>query len=128
MPLIISTEMSLEDKASYLRTLPAIRERCGRVFELAKAGKLDYFDYHADKESKVTDFCLNIIQVSAIITQIHTDLTIDIIQRDFGTDYSKVFFRLNYTIIYQQYNQPDSRILDPSSWTLETFRPRKKPS
>lgn len=127
MPLIISTEMSLEDKASYLRTLPAIRERCGRVFELAKAGKLDYFDYHADKESNVTDFCLNIIQVSAVITQIHADLTIDIIQRDFGTDYSKVSFRPNHTM-HQQYSQPDLRISDPSSRTLETFRPRKKPS
>jgi len=72
MSLLVPTELSPESKASYLRTLPAIRERCGRVFELAKAGKLDYFDYHADKEPEVTDFCLNIIQ------------------RDFGTDYSKI--------------------------------------
>ncbi|KAJ3784698.1 hypothetical protein GGU10DRAFT_21352 [Lentinula aff. detonsa] len=72
MSLLVPNELSLKDKASYLRTLPAIRERCGRVFELAQAGKLEYFDYHADKEEEVTDFCLNIIQ------------------RDFGTDYSQI--------------------------------------
>ncbi|KAJ3994905.1 hypothetical protein F5050DRAFT_1800477 [Lentinula boryana] len=72
MSLLVPNALSLKDKASYLRTLPAIRERCGRVFELAKAGKLEYFDYHADKEEEVTDFCLNIIQ------------------RDFGTDYSQI--------------------------------------
>lgn len=60
---MFATELTLKDKAAYLRTLPAIRERCSRVFELAKAGKLDYFDYHADKEKDVTEFCLGIIQV-----------------------------------------------------------------
>ncbi|KIK58056.1 hypothetical protein GYMLUDRAFT_45605 [Collybiopsis luxurians FD-317 M1] len=72
MPSLVSTEFPLEAKAAYLRTLPSIRERCGRVFELAKAGKLEYFDYHQDKEADVTDFCLNIIH------------------RDFGTDYHKI--------------------------------------
>ncbi|KAF9072611.1 hypothetical protein BDP27DRAFT_1417957 [Rhodocollybia butyracea] len=70
--MLVNTEFTLEDKAAYLRTLPSIRERCGRVFELAKGGKLEYFDYHADKEEDVTEFCLNIIL------------------RDFGTDYSKI--------------------------------------
>ncbi|KAJ3766899.1 hypothetical protein FB446DRAFT_362403 [Lentinula raphanica] len=72
MSMLVPTSLSLKDKASYLRTLPAIRERCGRVFELAKAGKLEYFDYHPDKEEDVTAYCLNIIQ------------------RDFGTDYNKI--------------------------------------
>ncbi|KAJ7080926.1 hypothetical protein B0H15DRAFT_855541 [Mycena belliarum] len=58
--------------AEYLRTLPAIRERCTRVFDLAKEGKLQYFDYHAEKEDDVTAFC------------------VDIIQRDFGTDFAKI--------------------------------------
>jgi hypothetical protein len=49
--------------AAYLRTLPAIRERCGRVFELAKAGKLQYFDYHPEKEADVASFCADIIKV-----------------------------------------------------------------
>ncbi|KAJ6617093.1 hypothetical protein B0H10DRAFT_2034694 [Mycena sp. CBHHK59/15] len=58
--------------AAYLRTLPAIRERCTRVFDLAKAGQLQYFDYHPEKEQEVTAFC------------------VDIIKRDFGTDFTKI--------------------------------------
>lgn len=59
----IATAVSPETTAVYLRTLPAIRERCGRVFELAKKGQLQYFDYHAEKEADVTAFCIDIIQV-----------------------------------------------------------------
>ncbi|KAJ7260531.1 hypothetical protein C8J57DRAFT_1514470, partial [Mycena rebaudengoi] len=58
--------------AEYLRTLPSIRERCTRVFDLAKDGKLEYFNYHPDKEQDVTAFC------------------VDIIKRDFGSDFSKI--------------------------------------
>lgn len=50
-------------QSEYLQTLPAIRERCTRVFDLAKQGKLEYFDYHPGKESVVIDFCAQIIQV-----------------------------------------------------------------
>ncbi len=35
----ISADLSLPQQAQYLRTLPAVRERCGRVFDLAKQGK-----------------------------------------------------------------------------------------
>lgn len=55
-----------ESQAAYLRTLPAIRERCGRVHELAKEGKLQYFDYHPEKEGDVADFCVEIMKVSSI--------------------------------------------------------------
>ncbi|KAF8800155.1 DUF1688-domain-containing protein [Phlegmacium glaucopus] len=48
--------------AAYLRTLPAIRERCGRVHDLAVKGKLDYFDYHPEKEADVTNFCIGIMR------------------------------------------------------------------
>ncbi|KAJ7216303.1 hypothetical protein GGX14DRAFT_441079 [Mycena pura] len=58
--------------AAYLRTLPSIRERCTRVFDLAKQGKLQYFNYHPDKEPDLTAFC------------------VDIIKRDFGTDYTQI--------------------------------------
>ncbi|KAG8986259.1 hypothetical protein FRB94_004473 [Tulasnella sp. JGI-2019a] len=64
-----STESST---VTYLRSLPAIRDRCNRVYELAKAGKLEYFDYHPEKEQEVIDFCC------------------DIIQRDFGTNYQSI--------------------------------------
>jgi hypothetical protein len=49
--------------AAYLRTLPAIRDRCGQVFDLAKAGKLQYFEYHPEKEDTVAEFCDALISV-----------------------------------------------------------------
>ena len=54
-----STEQTIE----YLRTLPSIRERCGRVHDLAKQGKLQYFDYHPEKEEDATNYCIKIIRV-----------------------------------------------------------------
>ncbi len=54
-----STEQTIE----YLRTLPSIRERCGRVHDLAKQGKLQYFDYHPEKEEDVSNYCIKIIRV-----------------------------------------------------------------
>ncbi|KAF7342239.1 hypothetical protein MVEN_01811900 [Mycena venus] len=60
------------ETAEYLRTLPAIRDRCSQVFELAKQDKLQYFEYHPENEVKVTDFCVNIIH------------------KNYGTDYSKI--------------------------------------
>ncbi|KAI6165185.1 hypothetical protein EDD17DRAFT_1799361 [Pisolithus thermaeus] len=59
-------------RAAYLRTLPSIRERCSRVHELAKQGRLQYFDYHPDKEDAVIEFCAGIIE------------------RDFGSNFSAI--------------------------------------
>lgn len=56
-------ELTPQTTAAYLRTLPAIRDRCSRVHELATQGKLLYFDYHPEKEADVAAFCLNIIKV-----------------------------------------------------------------
>ncbi|EIM87514.1 DUF1688-domain-containing protein [Stereum hirsutum FP-91666 SS1] len=64
--------MSLQSKVEYLRTLPAIRERCGRVHDLAKQGRLQYFDYHPEQEDAAAEYCLQIIK------------------RDFGNDYSSI--------------------------------------
>ncbi|KAH9857373.1 hypothetical protein C2E23DRAFT_881004 [Lenzites betulinus] len=58
--------------AAYLRTLPAIRERCGRVHALAQRGALEYFEYHPEKEREAAAFC------------------VDIIKRDFGTDFASI--------------------------------------
>ncbi|OAX38850.1 DUF1688-domain-containing protein [Rhizopogon vinicolor AM-OR11-026] len=49
-------------QAAYLRTLPAIRERCSKVHALAQQGKLEYFDYNAAKESSAVDYCLEIMK------------------------------------------------------------------
>ena len=53
-----------EFKARYLLTLPSIRDRCSQVHDLAKEGKLEYFEYHPENEEKVADFCIQIIQVA----------------------------------------------------------------
>ncbi|KAF5324989.1 hypothetical protein D9619_009556 [Psilocybe cf. subviscida] len=58
--------------ALYLRTLPAIRERCGRVHDLAKKGKLQYFDYHPEKEVNVAKFCITLMK------------------RDFGVNFASI--------------------------------------
>lgn len=55
-------ETTPEQTAAYLRTLPAIRERCGRVHALGTQGKLEYFDYHPEKENDVAAFCIEIIK------------------------------------------------------------------
>ena len=56
--------LSEQHTAAYLRTLPAIREQCLHVFRLAEHGKLQYFDYHPEKEQDVAAFCIQIITVS----------------------------------------------------------------
>jgi hypothetical protein len=56
-------ELNSQTAALYLRTLPSIRERCSRVYNLATQGKLLFFDYHPEKEEDVAAFCLNIIKV-----------------------------------------------------------------
>ncbi|CCM00360.1 uncharacterized protein FIBRA_02390 [Fibroporia radiculosa] len=62
----------IPNTAAYLRTLPAIRERCGRVYTLARQGKLDYFTYDPEKEANAAEFC------------------VDIIKRDFGSDFASI--------------------------------------
>jgi hypothetical protein len=65
----ILTGLVPAQSAAYLRTLPSIRERCSRVHELAKQGRLEYFDYTPEEEEQVVKFCLGIIQVSLEIAQ-----------------------------------------------------------
>ena len=49
-----------EATALYLRTLPAIRDRCEGVFDLAKQDGLQHFTYHPDREPDVVKFCIDI--------------------------------------------------------------------
>ncbi|KAJ3559645.1 hypothetical protein NM688_g216 [Phlebia brevispora] len=72
--LAIRMEFKLtpQQTAVYLRTLPAIRERCSRVYELAKEGKLQYFDYHPEKEDAAASFCVSLME------------------RDFGSNFASI--------------------------------------
>lgn len=73
LPVLRSLHLSMNQQAlftstpqgvaTYLKTLPAIRERCSKVYDLAKQGKLEYFDYAPDKEDQVAEFCVSIIKV-----------------------------------------------------------------
>ncbi|KAI5121604.1 hypothetical protein M0805_009475 [Coniferiporia weirii] len=53
---------SVSQKIAHLRTPTAIRERCGRVHALARLDKLEYFEYHPEKEADAVEFCTKIIQ------------------------------------------------------------------
>jgi len=92
MPLITQSLMP-ELKAQYLPTLPAIRDRCAQVHNLAKQGKLEYFEYHLENEEKVADFCLQIIQVVGVFVLSQNLLTGSrplAKQRDFQTNYGSI--------------------------------------
>jgi hypothetical protein len=65
----ITSVSSVESTIAYLRSLPSIRERCSRVYDLAKEGKLEYFDYHPEKEEEVVKFCAKIIEVGVPLYQ-----------------------------------------------------------
>jgi len=68
----LSTPLDPSEQVAYLRTLPSIRERCSRVFEIAQGGRLEYFDYHPEKENDVRDYCITLIQ------------------RDYGSDFQSI--------------------------------------
>ena len=76
--------------AQYLRTLPAIRERCGRIHELAKNGKLQYFDYHPEKEIDVAKFCISLMKVSVLFNLMYVETDAGMLQRDYGDQFADV--------------------------------------
>ncbi|CAO1616522.1 unnamed protein product [Sympodiomycopsis kandeliae] len=68
----MSSDTTPSARVETLRSLPIIRQQSSKVFDLAKNGKAQYFEYHPEKMSKVVDFCL------------------DIIHRDFGTSFASI--------------------------------------
>ena len=93
--LVGTSSLSREQMIEYLRTLPSIRERCGRVHDLAKQGKLQYFDYHPENEEIVTDYCIRIIRVRTLFRCCALPLSDDDSsddQRDYGDDFSTVSY------------------------------------
>jgi len=47
-----------------LSSLPAIRERATRVYEIAKTGKATNFELHEDRLDATADFVVTVILVS----------------------------------------------------------------
>ena len=52
----------------YLTSLEAVRERCNKVFGLAKENKLQYFSYNEEKEVSVAAFCITLLKVRATVS------------------------------------------------------------
>jgi hypothetical protein len=50
-----------------LKSLPAIRHQALNVFSLAKQGKLQYFDYHPEREQDVVNFCVELIHAGLFV-------------------------------------------------------------
>lgn len=55
---------------TYLRSLDAVRDRSQQVFDLAVEGKLDHWDWHAEKLDVVVDYCIDIIKVGHASTRL----------------------------------------------------------
>ena len=62
-------DIPVPQKVAYLRTLPAIRQRCLQVHELAVGDNLEYFEYHPEKEADVIRYCASIIKVPSLIAK-----------------------------------------------------------
>lgn len=52
----------MEDQVSYILGLPAVRENAHIILQAAREGKLNHFDYHADKLSDTADYVIGMIQ------------------------------------------------------------------
>lgn len=60
------SSLILPMSVSYLRSLPAVRERSQQVFDLIVQGHSDHWDYHPEHLPAVVDFCAALIKVSAL--------------------------------------------------------------
>lgn len=112
-------QITPQQTALYLRTLPAIRERCSRVHALAKEGKLQYFEYHPEKEDSVADFCIDIIKVRSHPSNIVIDLMMlsvssEILARTL-LRYALVHIRMINILLMCWHT-------DPTPWAMETSR------
>lgn len=59
----IMTTMTKPSRSDYLKSLPAIRERCGAVFELLQADKLTFWSLNHSQLPAIVDFCSYLIMV-----------------------------------------------------------------
>ncbi|KEI36597.1 uncharacterized protein L969DRAFT_90552 [Mixia osmundae IAM 14324] len=53
---------SSDDPAVYFTTLPAIRERCRAVFDIASANRLQYWNVDLSQQDAIVDFCCALIE------------------------------------------------------------------
>ena len=56
----------MDSATDYLLTLPAVRERANKVFELAEKNGLNHFQYHADKMPDAAEFVIGVISVRSL--------------------------------------------------------------
>ena len=120
--------LAIPQKIEYLRTLPAIRERCSRVHKLAQEGKLQYFDYHPDKEADAVDYCAKVIDVRAplIVALFSAAYNISISQRKYGSNIGAVSLGTHRHIFAAVWTPQRSISLqvtfpDTPSWSVAAF-------
>jgi hypothetical protein len=53
----------MDPAINHLLSLQAVREKAHIVFDLAKQGLLNHFDYHPDRLDAVVEYVVGIIQV-----------------------------------------------------------------
>ena len=77
------------DPAAYLRSIGAVRERCGLVSQKAKKNQLNHFTVDMPKWEDTVKFVVSIIKVALAIAEFdQTKLILQ--QRDFAPDYSSI--------------------------------------
>ncbi len=54
--------METNELITYLKSTKAIREQCGKLMQLAEQGKLNHFEYRADRLAVATDYVLQFIR------------------------------------------------------------------
>jgi hypothetical protein len=55
--------VNMDSQIKYLLSLRAIRERANIIWDTAKAGNLNHFDFHEERLGDVADFVASIIKV-----------------------------------------------------------------
>lgn len=105
-----------QTQAAYLRTLPAIRERCSRVHDLATQGKLEYFDYHPEKEDSVAEFCLNIIKVHPLSLLVLTHVNLCRSGSGTTTPIQPTYASHGFPLL--KIRATDTTSPDPPTWSL----------
>ncbi|KAF5348888.1 hypothetical protein D9756_009821 [Leucocoprinus leucothites] len=103
-------ELTPQTTAVYLRTPPAIRERCSRVYDPATQGKLQLFDYHPEEEAEVAAFCLKIIELQSQERMLFSNIQVPSSRQSPKSAIS----RFNHTVA-GAILMPDSPELSPSS-------------
>lgn len=78
------------DPAAYLRSIFAVRARCGLVYQRAKRNQLVHFDVDGSKFGETANYLVSIIKVGPCLDLLYREPDRALPQRDFAPDYSAI--------------------------------------